>query len=468
MFTAIFQDHYGYLTACAVAALVLGGAAWVLTRRLGNSYGVWWAGLVGTLVGVLGVTFMGSGPASGQCVVNHDLAEPFHTTQGLWNLAMTVPLGVFALLAVRRPLPALVGVVALPLAIEFTQAKVSGLGRVCDSADAEMNILGGLVGLAVAVVVLARRRSLEWQAGVKPSLIAAAVVLVLGAGVARPMLTLTHVDGSGLSAASSPQRDAVEEAVNEAFGDRYALGHVYEQPCVGASCTNIIFTLLSRDAAHPEAFANGSLSWPDKKHLNVLLEDSDHPTVMGYPVAGAKTPSTEQESFQIAQSYVRERYAWVKDAAQHRTFPVGEKAQLGWMTNWRWFDHDVLMPRMLDVQVDRSGHVSQVDVTLGPKRVKLEPATLDSGQAEKAVRDVLADQSQAHRNSLPDNLVVKAFALKAAERDATWRPEWLVGVSIGAENQESDPGASGTGDTWRVDAVSGQVYDDTNVPVKAN
>ncbi|MGW2184167.1 VanZ family protein [Streptomyces sp. NPDC001732] len=109
----------------------------MLSSRLGSPHGVWWAGLAGTLTGVLGVTFMGSGPASGQCVINHDLAEPFRTTQGLWNLAMTVPLGLFALMALRRILPAAVGVVALPLAIEFTQAAANGLGRVCDSADAE-------------------------------------------------------------------------------------------------------------------------------------------------------------------------------------------------------------------------------------------------------------------------------------------------------------------------------------------
>ncbi|MER5202674.1 hypothetical protein [Streptomyces sp. NPDC002825] len=30
MFSAIFQDHYGYLAGCVLAALALAGAAWGL------------------------------------------------------------------------------------------------------------------------------------------------------------------------------------------------------------------------------------------------------------------------------------------------------------------------------------------------------------------------------------------------------------------------------------------------------
>lgn len=457
MFSAIFQDHLGYLAAWVLAALVLGGAAWLLARRLGSAHGVWWSGLVFTLTGVFGVVFMGAGPADDECVINHDFAEPFHTTQGLWNLAMTVPVGLFALLATRRLLPVLVGVVVLPLAIEFVQATVDGLGRTCDSADAEMNILGGLIGLTVGATVLAVRGSLDWQAGTKASLIASAAFLVLGAGMARPMVAYTHVDGSGLSAAASSQRQAAEQAVRQAFDDRYRLANVNNQPCAGAPCANVIFTLLSREKGHPEAF--GSLSWPDKKHLNVQLENSDRLSVRGYPVKGAKPPSTKQEAYGVAQSYMREHYPWANHAVQHRTYPVGKKAEPGWTTSWRWFDNDVLMPRMLDVQVDRSGRVSRVDVNLGPIHLKLEEPKLDGKQAVNAVREALAAQSRAHGGSVPENLQVKAFTLKAVDRNGTWRLEWVVNVSVSASTAK---------DTWRVDAVNGQVYHGINVVVKAD
>ncbi|WP_331725110.1 VanZ family protein (plasmid) [Streptomyces jietaisiensis] len=247
MFSAIFQHHVGYLAVCTLIGLVLGGAAGALARKRGNPHGAWWAALAFTLTGVLGVTFMGGGSASGVCVLNHQFAEPFHTTQGLWNLAMTVPVGAFALLAVRRPLPVLIGVLALPLAIEFTQATVDGLGRVCDTADAEMNIIGGLIGLTAVAVVLAVRLSLAWQAGVKGALITFVALVLLGSGVARPMLDFTNVDGSSLADASSGQKQAVEAAVKEAFGDHYRIGQLYEQPCGDSPCTNIIFNLHSRE-----------------------------------------------------------------------------------------------------------------------------------------------------------------------------------------------------------------------------
>ncbi|MEV7796672.1 VanZ family protein [Streptomyces sp. NPDC087512] len=472
MFTAIFQHHTGYLAACALAALVFGGAAWLLSHRLGNPNGLWWGGLAATVTGILGVTFMDGGTASRQCTVNHNLMEPFHTTQGLWNLAMTVPLGLCALLAMRQFLPVLIGVVTLPLAIEFTQATVNGLGRSCDSADAEMNILGGLAGLAVAAAALAIRGRLDWRAGAKVSLITALVIGVLGAGVARPLVALNHVDGTSLSVADSTQRQAVQAKIKEAFGDHYRLGDVYEQPCGGTSCTTVVFNLLSRDEGHPEAFSSGNLSWPDKEHLNVLLVDSDRPSIMGYPVQGAGKPSTEEEAFRIARRYMRDRYPWAADASTHKTYQVGEKAQLGWMTSYRWVRNDVLMPRMLDIQVSRSGQISQVDVTLGPTDVDLPEAKLSAPQAEAAVLDGLVAQARANQSGHVDGerlkaqYRVEAFTQKAAKRDGSWRSEWLVNVAMREQGHGGGPDPAAAADMWRVDAASGQVYDGVNAQVK--
>ncbi|POX60579.1 VanZ family protein [Streptomyces sp. Ru62] len=467
MFSAIFQHHVGYLAICTLIGLILGGASWTLVRKRGNPHGAWWSGLAFTLTGVLGVTFMGGGSASGVCVLNHQLAEPFHTTQGLWNLAMMVPVGAFALLAIRRPLPVLVGVIALPLTIEFTQATVNGLGRVCDSSDAQMNIIGGLIGLTVVAVVLAIRHSLAWQAGIKGALITFAALLLLSLGVARPILDFTNVDGSSLAGASADQRRAVEAAVKEAFGDRYKIGQQYEQPCVGASCTNIIFNLHSREEGHSKDFGTGSLSWPDKKHLNVLLENSDRPTIMGYSVGGAKSPSTGTAASRIAKSYAQRKYPWALGATMSETSAVGAKAELGWITSWRWTHNDVLMPRMLDVQVDRAGHVSQIDVTLGPTRVKLPEAKLDAVQAEKEVDKAVAVQLQANGNTGAE-FHTKAFTVKAVERDGNWRPNWLVNVTWPSDGQSDDPQEQAPVDTYRVDALTGQVYDAAGQTLRTN
>ncbi|MFF8595206.1 VanZ family protein [Streptomyces sp. NPDC015220] len=466
MFTAIFQHHVGYLAVCTLIGLVLGGTAWTLARKRGNSYGAWWSGLAFTLTGVLGVTFMGGGSAGRVCVLNHRFAEPFHTTQGVWNLAMMVPVGACALLAIRRPLPVLVGVIALPLAIEFTQATVNGLGRVCDSSDAEMNIIGGMIGLTVVAVALTIRHSLAWQAGTKGALITCAALLLLGLGVARPMLDFTNVDGSSLADASSGQKRAVEAAVKEAFGDRYKIGKQYEQPCGDSPCTNIIFILLSREKGHAQDFGTGSLSWPDKKHLSVQLENSDHPTVMGYPVGGAKAPSTDAAASRIAKSYAQRQYPWAMSATMYETFPVGAKAELGWATNWRWTYNDVLMPRMLDVQVDRAGRVSQIDVTLGPTQVKLPESKLDAGQAEKAVNKTVTAQLQANGNAGVE-FHTKAVTVKAVEQDGNWQPNWLVNVTVPGNGKSDDSQEQEAVTIYRVSAVTGQVYDEAGQPLPA-
>ncbi|MFJ5840898.1 VanZ family protein [Streptomyces shenzhenensis] len=409
---------------------------------------------------------MGGGSARGMCVLNHQFAEPFHTTQGLWNLAMMVPVGLFALLAVRRPLPVLVAVIALPLGIEFTQATVDGLGRVCDSSDAEMNIIGGLAGVTSAAIVLTVRRSLVWRAGAKGALIASAALLLLGSGVARPMLDFTNIDGSSLSEADADQKRAVKAAVMEAFGDRYRIGQLYRQPCGDLPCTNIVFNLHSREKGGAGAWGHGSLSWPDKKHLNVQLEVGDRPTVMGYPVEGAKAPSTGREAHQIAQSYAREQYPWAKDATVQETHPVGDKASLGWMTNWRWTHNDVLMPRMLDVQVDRAGRVSQIDVTLGPTRADLPKAKLDGRQAEKAVNKAVAVLLRANGNT-GATFQTKAITVTAVDQDGVWGPYWLVNVTWPRGGQTDDAQESDPVDTFRVNAITGQVYDVGGAPIKA-
>ncbi|MGW1160512.1 VanZ family protein [Streptomyces sp. NPDC002519] len=467
MFSAIFQHHVGYLVACTLTALVLGGMAGALARKLGRPHGIWWSALAFTVTGVLGVTFMGGGPASGTCVLNHQFAEPFHTTQGVWNLAMMVPVGTFALLAVRRPLPVLVGIIALPLAIEFTQATVGGLGRVCDSSDAEMNIIGGLVGFAAAVIVLAVRQSVDWQGGVKGALIASVALLLLGTGVAKPMLSFTNVDGTGLSSANADQKQAVEAAVKEAFGNRYMIGQLYEQPCGDTSCKHVLFSLHSREKGHSKEFAEASLSWPDKKHLNVLLEDSDRLTAMGYPVHGAEAPTTDREAQKVAQTYAQQRYPWARGATRQKTSAVGEKASLGWMTSWRWMYNGVLMPRMLDVQVDRGGRVSQIDVTLGATRADFSKLELDAQQATKAVDRAMAAKLRAN-GSTDAKFKSQVVTVKADDFDGTLKPYWLVNVTSYRSGASDDAQEPAPVDTYRVNAMSGQVYDAGGVPLKAN
>ncbi|MFG2632928.1 VanZ family protein [Streptomyces sp. NPDC048362] len=164
MFGAVFADDRWFLGGLGAIALVAGGAAWWLARRRGAAGAFWWLPLVFCLVGVLGVTLAlrAGGDGQGACVIDHQVTEPLYTTQGRWNLAMFVPLGLFGVLALRRPLPVLAGVSALPCVIELVQALTPFTSGICDSADVEMNAAGGVLGVAGALVLL--RGRVAWWA----------------------------------------------------------------------------------------------------------------------------------------------------------------------------------------------------------------------------------------------------------------------------------------------------------------
>jgi hypothetical protein len=100
--------------------------------------------------------------------------------------------------------------------------------------------------------------------------------------------------------------------------------------------------------------------------------------------ADVKALSTDAAASRIAKVYAQRQYPWARGATVRRTSAVGGKAASGWITSWRWTQGPALMPRMLDVQVDRAGRMSRIDVTLGPTRVELPAAKLDAGQPLEA------------------------------------------------------------------------------------
>ncbi len=72
--------------------------------------------------------------------------------EALLNMVLLVPLGCFAVLAVRRLWPALVLVLVLPAAIELAQTRIPG--RVCSGIDYLTNAAGGVLGAVLGIVVL--------------------------------------------------------------------------------------------------------------------------------------------------------------------------------------------------------------------------------------------------------------------------------------------------------------------------
>lgn len=79
--------------------------------------------------------------------------------ESLLNLVLFVPLGLLAVLAVRRVWPPTLLVLVLPAVIELAQLRIPG--RECSGIDYLTNVAGGLVGVLLGWLLLrvARRRA---------------------------------------------------------------------------------------------------------------------------------------------------------------------------------------------------------------------------------------------------------------------------------------------------------------------
>jgi glycopeptide antibiotics resistance protein len=90
------------------------------------------------------------------------------SVESVLNISMLMPLGIGLAVASRRAWwPALL-VVVLPAAIEITQVIIPG--RECSAADWIANALGGLIGVAVGVLVDRRLRAAELAADQRAAL----------------------------------------------------------------------------------------------------------------------------------------------------------------------------------------------------------------------------------------------------------------------------------------------------------
>ncbi|AYN43823.1 VanZ family protein [Streptomyces dangxiongensis] len=400
-----------------VLATVLGGTAWRVARGCRAERPFWWVPFVFCLTGVLGVTLAmrGGGAGRGECVINHEVTEPLYTTQGLWNLVMFVPVGLFGVLASRRPVPVLGGVLALPCLIELIQALAPLAAGVCDSADVEMNVAGGLAGLAVGLSAV--RGRVAWRALGRSTAVALGVLGVLGATVLQSAVTLEHVDGSSVRDAHGDEREAAERAVRQAFGNRYEIGDVRVSP--GVDGYNGWMSV---------EFAGGfpaELMWPGGRRLTV---DFAGTSGAGYAVPGATQPHDARDAYRVARAYMRAHYPWAESASWHVTRAVGHYAGGGaWVTSWRFRGRGVAMPRSLDVRISRAGRVYGLSVDLGPTHVELPAGLLSARQAEYLVR-------KRERRSRADagHLHIHARELtteRVKGHQGPWRAVWSVEVA---------------------------------------
>ena len=104
------------------------------------------------MIGTLALTVTPStNSASDFCMVQFSV--PFRGIEPLANVAMVLPLALFASLRFRRPLIVFLAVSALSSLIEILQALTPGLGRICDTNDWFMNTVGAAVGALLALAI---------------------------------------------------------------------------------------------------------------------------------------------------------------------------------------------------------------------------------------------------------------------------------------------------------------------------
>lgn len=112
-----------------------------------------------SLLGPLALTFS---PSSAEpesfCILR--LSVPFQGIDTLANLAMLLPLALFAALLLRRPLAVFAAASGMSAVIELVQALVPALGRTCDTDDWFMNTAGAALGalLASCIIAVDKRR----------------------------------------------------------------------------------------------------------------------------------------------------------------------------------------------------------------------------------------------------------------------------------------------------------------------
>ncbi|WP_434600115.1 VanZ family protein [Streptomyces sp. A5-4] len=417
MFSAIFQDRFGFLAAATAAALVIAFGAYKVAHRKGQRPYAY-AGLAAVLTSEAAVTlFMpGGGYTSRNCVINHNVAEPFSTTQGLLNLAMFLPIGFLGVVALRAVVPVIAGAATLSLLTEIAQTLVPGIGRGCDSSDFLMNSLGGALGaLAAWAYLRASKHKVDPRAHMRTTTIACGGVLALAAIAGATWITPQHLDSTSLQLAGSTEKQAAQKAMDNAFGARYTVADVQVQPPWENSPGSLLIELADKKG-------NASLTWPDARELTVSFENSDKTTSASFPVPGAdKKPANADDAYAIAQTYARRYFPAALSKSKHFADPVGDQAELGWMVSWRRKNADgVLMPLRLDVQINTAGRISQL-LTANAE----DPEGLPKPRISKATAETTALKSiTAEVKGI--KLKVANSSLMAVEISGEWRPEWSV------------------------------------------
>ncbi|MGW9499014.1 VanZ family protein [Streptomyces prasinus] len=446
MLTAVFRGHEGFIVVgliiVAIAATVTYRTARTRTSRPGI-YALWISAT--TSLVVLTTWTTGTVSDSAVCVINKDFLEPFHGTQGILNAGMFVPFGLLGVTATRRPaLVALLGVL-LSAAIETVQGSASVVGRLCDTSDLLANSTGVLAGTALGMILTLFDADKGKQLASRTARIMMLVSCITVAAITATWIfrispqvverTVNDVE------ASKAQKEAIASAVQSAFGDQYSIASV--QFTHGEENNGTVMAALS-SKEHTGA-GSAELTWPDTDQLSINLVPATVEEGHSFRIPNApNSAETKAKARKIAIAYAKQYAPWALEDSQLSIAPLDASENIGWLASWRKWQGEILLPMRLDVQLEKSGRLTDLiarnipDPDLPPVRWKID-------RAWTVLESHFADSLRGGERQEP--------VLLAEHREGRWRVDWLLTI------QTEDDHYSAI-----VDASTGELHSPEHIP----
>ncbi|WP_282203196.1 VanZ family protein [Kitasatospora fiedleri] len=388
--------------ALPLTLLLLSVAAGIPSFLLARRKGVSALLAVGTSTATLGLlvaTLFPVGPHAAApmvCTVQRDVIGPVMAAQGLLNIGLFLPAGLLWTLLTRRPPLAFAGLVLLSGCIELVQAVTPGIGRSCDSADWEANLLGAAVGGALGVLAGRGKRI-----AVRPANLRLGALALLGGGVvlgvaAAASVLVVVVDSADYSVVSADQRAVAARTLKEFFGDGAAVTAVkyVPGPAGGRGVLNV---------ASSAGMLN--VSWPSGEAVSGQLGPVEAPT---------GPARTDEELIAASRRFATAHFPWALSGSTPTAVPAGPDGARD--VEWRATLDGVLMPMRFSTVVSADGDV-----------LAFSARHVEPGPLPKAT--VAEDRARARAASAYPGLEVTGATLLAqSDPEGRWHVRWLLSL----------------------------------------
>ncbi|GGX24621.1 VanZ family protein [Streptomyces lomondensis] len=414
MIRAVFQDHLAFLALAIAITLLAGVATYLLFSRRTNRtqaalYGLWASSTVGPLTLT---TWAGSGLATGECTINPDVLEAFTGTQGQLNVLLLMPFGLFAALATRRPLfSAATGIVFIAT-VETSQAVAPFISRLCDSDDLATNTAGVLMGTIMGAVICRRIHSTQSMSKTtvqRTTAIGATTVVLITAAWATVIHPVRAVLPTKVPEATAAQVQALDGALNKAFEGTHRISKADFLETSGGKGTVT--------AQLHGGFAE--ITWPDREQFTAHFTPTYHGEgTYAYKVPDVSRPThTAQEAERVATQYASQYAPWALRRSKVTVRAIDEKANIGWIVEWRRWRGEVLMPMRLDIVIEPSGGMTDLMVR-HINDPELPQARISEAEAWKRFETRFKLKPSDGKREEPIYL--------AERRDGQWRIHWRL------------------------------------------